>query len=95
VLLTSSGCAILFLEFLMTINEKRSGAYARVLRMILVLFGAIAAGSGFYGYFHGNVSYTQYNARVGAVENGNALWFGILGVIMMVIGLIRPRKSAR
>jgi hypothetical protein len=79
----------------MSINAKRSNAYARVLRIILILFGVIAAASGFYGYFHGNVSYAQYNARVGAVENGNALWLGILGVIMIAIGLVRPRKSTR
>jgi hypothetical protein len=79
----------------MTINSKRSPAYARILRIILILFGAIAAVSGFYGYFHGNVSYTQYNARVGAVESGSALWFGILGVIMIAIGLVRPRKSSK
>jgi hypothetical protein len=73
-------------------NKRRLDKYAKPLRIILVLFGAIAAASGFYGYFHGNFSFAQYNARVGAVENGNALWFGILGIVMTAIGLIRPRK---
>jgi hypothetical protein len=79
----------------MTANKRHLDKYAKPLRIILILFGAIAAASGFYGYFHGNVSYTQYNARVGAVENGNASWFGILGVIVIVIGLVRPRRSAK
>jgi hypothetical protein len=76
----------------MSAHKRRLDRYAKPLRILLVVFGAIAAAGGYYGYFHGGVSYAQYNARVGAVETGNALWLGIIGVIMMVIGLIPPRK---
>ena len=79
----------------MMINAKRSAAYAWAVRIAVFLFGAIAAVSGFYGYFQGNVTYTQYNARTGTAESGNALWFGIFGIIMMAIGLFLPRKSSK
>jgi hypothetical protein len=73
-------------------SKRRLDRYAKPLRVLLFVFGAVAAVGGFYGYFHGGVSYAQYNARVGTVETGNALWFGIIGVIMMLIGLIPPKK---
>ena len=79
----------------MTINAKRSAVYAWVVRIAAILFGAIAAFSGIYGYFHGNVTYTQYDARIGTTESGNALWFGIFGIFMMAVGLFLPRKSSK
>jgi hypothetical protein len=72
--------------------KRRLDRFKKPLRILLIVFGAIAAAGGFYGFFHGGVSYAQYNARVGTVETGNALWLGIIGVIMMVMGLIPPRK---
>jgi hypothetical protein len=76
-------------------TKRRLDVYAKPLRVMLIVFGATAAASGFYGYFHGNPSYAQYSARVGAVETGNALWFGILGVVVLVIGLATLRKSSK
>jgi hypothetical protein len=76
----------------MNAPKRRLDRFAKPLRVLLVVFGAIAAAGGFYGYFHGGVSYAQYNARVGTVETGNALWLGIIGVIVVVIGLIPPKK---
>jgi len=73
-------------------TKRRLDHFAKPLRILLIVFGAIAAAGGFYGYFHGGVSYAQYNARVGTVETGNALLLGIIGVIMIVMGLIPPKK---
>lgn len=76
----------------MTLNANRSDKYAWVIRVFCIVFGGIVAWAGFYGFFHGHFWYSHYNARIGQPVTGDSLGFGFLGLIILVIGLIRPIK---
>jgi len=57
-------------------------------RAFLIVFGAIAAISGFYGFLHGHMLYGQYDAQLGTLSKSYTLWIGFIGLIMLIAGLI-------
>jgi hypothetical protein len=93
--LTSSGRVIHFLDCLMKANRRRLDTYARPLRVILIVLGAIGAFAGFYGFFHERLWYQGYNARTGTFGTGDMLYLGFLGLIILFIGLVKPKRYFR
>jgi vacuolar-type H+-ATPase subunit I/STV1 len=74
-------------------NKKwHEGSKTWQLRVFCLAIGAIMTWSGFYGFFHGNLWYTHYNASVGQFTTSNSLMLGILGVLAILLGVLMPRK---
>ena len=52
-------------------------------RVPLIILGAIGGGAGFYGFFHGHLWYSGYNANTGVFGTGASLYLGFLGLIFL------------
>jgi hypothetical protein len=68
-------------------SKRRLNARTWPVRAPLIVLGAIGAGAGFYGFFHGHLWYSGYNANIGVFGTGDSLYLGFL-----VLGLISPKK---
>jgi hypothetical protein len=62
------------------------------IRVFCLIVGAIMTWAGFYGFFHGHLWFTHYNAEVGQFTTGNSLMFGIFGLLAILLGVLMPRK---
>jgi hypothetical protein len=75
-------------------KKRRMDTSTLLVRAPLIILGTIGGAAGFYGFFHGHLWYSGYNANTGVFGTGASLYLGFLGLIFVVIGLINPKKKS-